>query len=105
MGVIKEKYPGAQVQTDDWIKWQALKYSPVYISSVDTIYNPDVDQICYGRTMAYLRRAMCGGYWGDVTHTGSRTIAPYNATNRQISSADFATRGCRKREISWGDMD
>lgn len=58
----------------------------------DSVYNSGVDDQSYGRSYGTLYRATLGGYWGNGSGCGSRSVSVNDAS--AVVSSHYGGRGC-----------
>ena len=88
-------YPGAELELIEYpcnLKGYTYQQNPVYWSDIDT----EILGYCYG----ILRRCITSGSYNSNYVSGTRCLMCDNFSI--YPAGTIGTRGCKKRELSWG---
>lgn len=97
-------YPGAKPDTTNlFFITSDGKSIPYHTNSV---YNSGSDPQQYGLCSGILRRCDVGGCLrnSSITPWGSRSCEGYMYSATSHDQQMYTSRGCNKREVSWGEI-
>jgi hypothetical protein len=97
-------YPGATIYQDGGVSEVSDRVLTNIPWSFECINNYAVDSDVthsYGACLGFLRREAVGSVWNDIEdRCGSRSTQC--CFTSAVCVSDYGTRGCKKRELSWG---